>query len=115
MVYIPSIPREKPGHDLQLECIFLSIKTINITPNTYVQELSPDTGLDLSKCDSAPNYSCHEKNVKPAARGANRLGYIILLFFLTQSRTDPIKFGSKNLNPYPTLRVIGRPDPIYVK
>jgi hypothetical protein len=41
--------------------------------------------------------------------------HIILLFFLTRPEPNPIKFGSKNLNPYPTRRVTVQPDPIYVK
>jgi hypothetical protein len=49
------------------------------------------------------------------ARGANGSGQaiIILLFFLTQSKFDPITFESKNLDPYPTRLGYGssRPDP----
>jgi hypothetical protein len=34
-------------------------------------------------------------------------GYIILLLFLIRSESDLIKFGLKNLDPYPTRRVAG--------
>jgi hypothetical protein len=39
--------------------------------------------------------------------------YFIIIFI--RSEHDPIEFGSKNLDPYPTRRVTDRPDPTYIK
>jgi hypothetical protein len=61
-----------------------------------------------------------ELHLGVSTRGVNGSGHIILLFFLIRFEPGPIKFGSKNINPYltrpdPTRRVTGRPDPTRVK
>jgi hypothetical protein len=48
-------------------------------------------------------------------RVGSDLDHIILLLFLIRFEYDPIKFGLKIFNPYPTRRVTSRPDSIRVK
>jgi hypothetical protein len=42
-------------------------------------------------------------------------GHIILLLSLTRPEPDPIKFGLKKFNSYPTRRITDRPDPTRIK
>jgi hypothetical protein len=43
--------------------------------------------------------------------GRVRIGSHYFIIFLIRSEPDPIKFGSKNLDPYPTRRDTGQFDP----